>query len=107
MADTAVRRAVGLLRHRRLEAGAGLWIKPCSGVHTFGMSFPIDVIGLDKQMRIVKLWPELKPNRITAIYPRVRTVLELAAGTIASHNVSIGDQLTVEQVADRCEAFAN
>jgi uncharacterized membrane protein (UPF0127 family) len=96
VADTSLRRAIGLLRHKRLEQGAGLWIRPCSGVHTFGMSFAIDVIGLDKNMYVVRLWPGLRPNRMTAIYPSVRTVLELASGTISTSGISLGDQLILE-----------
>jgi hypothetical protein len=36
----------GLLGRRGLNAGEGLWIKPSFGVHTVGMRFPIDAIGL-------------------------------------------------------------
>jgi uncharacterized membrane protein (UPF0127 family) len=96
VADTSLRRAIGLLRHKRLEQGAGIWIRPCSGVHTFGMSFAIDVIGLDKNRCVVRLWPELRPNRMTAIYPSVRTVLEVASGTIAASGIALGDQLILE-----------
>ncbi len=96
VADTSLQRAIGLLRHKRLEQGAGIWIRPCSGVHTFGMSFAIDVIGLDKNMCVVRLWPTLRPNRMTAIYPSVRTVLEVASGTISTSGVALGDQLILE-----------
>ena len=96
VADTSLQRAVGLLRHKHLEQGAGIWIRPCSGVHTFGMSFAIDVIGLDKNMCVVRLWPKLRPNRMTAIYPSVRTVLEVASGAISASGVALGDQLILE-----------
>ena len=96
VADTSLRRIIGLLRHRSLAPGAGLWIRPCSGVHTFGMSFAIDVVGLDKGLRVVRLWPAVRPNRMTTLVPAVRSVLELASGTIAACNLTLGDELSLE-----------
>ncbi len=40
IADTSAKRRTGLLKRARLEAGEGLWISPCEGVHTFFMKFP-------------------------------------------------------------------
>ncbi len=56
VADTSWTRMRGLLGRAGLDAGAGLWIKPSSGVHMIGMKFAIDVIGLDKDRRVIKLW---------------------------------------------------
>lgn len=99
VADTSLRRAVGLLGCAHLQHEEGIWIKPSSGVHTIGMRFPIDVIGLDKQLRVVRLWPSLKPYRITAIVPSIRTVLELAAGRIVQSGLRLGDQLRIQESA--------
>jgi uncharacterized membrane protein (UPF0127 family) len=40
-------RLLGLARLDRAEAGAGLLIPRCAGVHTFGMRFPLDLVFLD------------------------------------------------------------
>jgi uncharacterized membrane protein (UPF0127 family) len=93
-ADTSITRLIGLLGKRTLCAGEGLWIKPSSGVHTFGMRFAIDVVGLDRDMRVVKLWSRVKPQRITCISTRVRSVLELAAGEIEARSLQIGTLLS-------------
>ncbi|WP_156785179.1 DUF192 domain-containing protein [Terriglobus roseus] len=97
VADTSVSRAVGLLGRSHLQREEGIWIKPSSGVHTIGMRFPIDVVGLDAQLRVVRLWPSLKPYRLTAIVPSVRTVLELAAGRIVESGLQLGDQLRIQE----------
>jgi uncharacterized protein len=47
VASRRVDRAVGLLRRSHLDAGEGLWITPCHGVHTWFMRFTIDVLALD------------------------------------------------------------
>jgi uncharacterized membrane protein (UPF0127 family) len=95
VADSSFRRMKGLLGRKGLAAGGGLWIRPSSGVHTLFMSFPIDVVGLDKQYRVVHLWPVLRPWRITRVSLTVRTVLELPAGTILATGLHVGECLTI------------
>lgn len=92
-ADTSIRRLVGLLGRSTLNAGEGIWIQPSSGVHTFGMRFTIDVVGLDREMRIVKLWPQVKPHRATSVSIKISSVLELAAGEIEARALRIGQKL--------------
>lgn len=96
VADTSMTRMFGLLGKSGLDAGEGLWIKPSSGVHTVFMRFSIDVIGLDKEMKVVKLWPDLVPYRLTSVSTRVRSVIELPAGQIAATGVQLGDRLLVQ-----------
>lgn len=93
-ADTAFRRLVGLLGHSSLPTGGGLWLEPSSGIHTFGMRFAIDAIGLNKHLTIVRVWSNLEPNRITSIDLKVRTVVELPAGLIQEHNLLVGHTLS-------------
>lgn len=94
-ANTSLTRLWGLLGRRGVEAGGGLWIMPSSGVHTMGMRFPIDVVGLDKHMRVVKVWHELVPYRVTSVSVKMRSVIELAAGQIRKSSIQIGDLLEV------------
>lgn len=91
VADTSLTRFWGLLGRRGLKPGAGLWIKPSSGVHTLGMMFTIDVIGLDKDKRVVKLWPRLVPFRVTSVNMKIKSVVELPAGQIEASQVKLGD----------------
>ncbi len=98
LADTSMTRMVGLLRRQGLGAGEGLWIRPSSGVHTFGMRFSIDVVGLDKELRIVKLWRCLRPFRITSVSLRLKSVIELPCGVITQSRMEVGDQLQVSPV---------
>jgi uncharacterized protein len=52
-ADTFITRWFGLHGKKGLEPGCGLLIRPSSGFHTMGKMFPIDVVGLFKEMRVV------------------------------------------------------
>ena len=89
-AHTSLTRLVGLLGRNTLNTGEGIWIQPSSGVHTFGMRFPIDVVGLDRNMRVVKLWSHVKPQRMTSISRQVSSVLELADGQIEARSLQVG-----------------
>jgi len=99
LADTSSKRMFGLLGRRGLDAGAGLWIKPSSGVHTFGMAFGIDVVGLDRDLKIIKLWRCLPPFRVTSISLKLRSVIELPCGAISQSQMQIGDQLQILSAA--------
>ena len=91
-ADTSAKRRTGLLKHSSLPPGEGLWIVPCEGVHTFGMKFPIDVVYLNKQRRIINVRPVMKKRGISFCL-RAHSVLELPAGTLADTGTGVGDQL--------------
>src|SRR5436190_23684555 len=93
VADTGLRRLIGLLGRRALNADDGVWIVPCNSVHTFGMLFRFDLLLIDKNYRVVGLRERLCPFWMTWPNFRAKTVLELAAGTIARSGTEIGDQL--------------
>lgn len=63
------------------------------GIHTFGMTYPIDVLILDEYHSVVALKHSLRPNKIFFWNPRYQTVLELPAGTVKKTKTNIGDQL--------------
>ena len=98
VADNAWTRLVGLLRDKELKAGDGLWITPCNSIHSFAMKFVFDAIFLDSSHKVVRLYAEMKPWRISSVILSARSVLELPPGTIARSGTQIGDQfeMTVE-----------
>ncbi|MDE1155950.1 MAG: DUF192 domain-containing protein [Acidobacteriaceae bacterium] len=110
MADSSWRRAKGLLGRPALDRCTGLWITPSSGIHTVGMRFPIDVIGLDAQGKVIRLWKSIPPQRATALVLRMRSALELSAGSIEQTGIQTGDVLFLEDddqganefLCDRC-----
>jgi uncharacterized membrane protein (UPF0127 family) len=97
-ANTMRLRLVGLLGMRHLEPETGLLIKPSSGVHTFGMRFPIDIVSLDRNNRVLGAWENIGPWRIRGLSLRTRSVLELPSGRIKECLIEAGDQLSVKPV---------
>ena len=73
--------------------GQALWIKPSDGIHTIGMSFPIDAAYLDSEGRVIRLYHQLKPYRIAAIVLKARSVLELPPGALVQTGTVVGDLL--------------
>jgi uncharacterized membrane protein (UPF0127 family) len=93
VADTPQSRRIGLLRHKNLEPGEGLWIYPTQAIHTFGMRFPIDVVFLDRGLRVKRVYHGLRPFRLTSFVWGARSVLELPSGSLAGTGTVVGDEL--------------
>ena len=96
VARTPLARLRGLLGRPPLEAGEGLLIEPCNGVHMFLMRYAIDVAFLDRQWRVVEVRRGLRPWRVVPWVRRTHAVLELGAGTLDRAGVQAGDVLVSE-----------
>jgi len=93
LADTSMRRLVGLLGKRFLAKGTGLYIVPSQAIHTVGMTFPIDVVFIDKKYSVVGVRKAVRPFRLTRVFWKALGVLELPVGTISETKTAVGDQL--------------
>ncbi len=100
IAETGWARLKGLIGRsvQDFPQGRGLWISPSQGIHTIGMSFPIDVAYLDSKGRIIKLYHRLAPFRVAGLKLRAQGVLELPAGALARTRTEVGDTLEMRAV---------
>lgn len=87
-------RKQGLLGRDRLEAGTALVIAPSQGVHTFGMRFPIDIVGVSRDGTVVKCRSEVGPRRLVFAFSAF-AMLEVASGVGSEAGLEVGDRLTV------------
>lgn len=87
IADSPMSRAKGLLGRRGIEDGEGLLIRPCSSIHTFFMNFPIDVLFLTRDGRVLKAAMGLRPWRLSGCWFGCYMVLELKEGVIEKTEV--------------------
>lgn len=94
-ADTQFARLKGLLGRVKLRSDEGLWTVPSQGIHTICMLFPIDLIYLDSENRVVHLIEDLGTFRITRIRRDSHSVLQLRTRTIYSSNTQVGDELLI------------
>ena len=97
VADTHWSRLRGLLgvSAHHFSNGCGLWIRPCRGVHTLAMGFPIDVVYLDRAGTVVHLEHNLQPWRFSPIRMQAASVLELPSHTLARTETALGDRIEI------------
>ncbi|HEX5939275.1 MAG TPA: DUF192 domain-containing protein [Dehalococcoidia bacterium] len=93
VAGNPLSRFLGLMGRSRLEPDCALVIRPCSSIHTFFMRFPIDVVFIDLDSRVVKIAENVKPWRIMLGGKGAHAVVELAGGVLAGTAITVGDQL--------------
>jgi len=88
----------GLLGRSALPDHHALVLAPCNAVHTVGMQFPIDVLFVSGDGRVVKVVERLAAWRIAGAI-RASVTVELAAGMVRRTRVSVGDRLVIQRAA--------
>ncbi len=78
----------------RVQPDEGLWFDRCWAVHTMFVRVPLDVIWLDKNLRVVEISINVRPWRMAVTCPKAYSVLELGSG--ATRDVLVGDRLSFE-----------
>ena len=93
IAHTFFERLRGLIGSCPLHDGEGLLIPSCQGIHSFGMSFPIDVLYLDSSGLVISAMHSMRPNRFGKVLFSAASVLELPSGTLLRTGTAVGDHL--------------
>ncbi len=88
----------GLIGTAPLQPGEGLWITPTNGIHMWFMSYAIDVVYLDRGLRILALTENMVPWRTGRLVKGGHSVLELPVGTIAATSTHMGDVVQLQNV---------
>ena len=94
-AGTPWARLRGLLGTWRIRPGEGVWVVPSQGVHTIGIPYPIDLVYLDAEGRVIHLTEHLRAFRVGPIRLKCASVLEMAPHTIYSSQTRVGDRLLI------------
>ena len=93
--ESALGRMRGLLGREGLEPGAGMIIDRAGSVHMFFMRFPIDVVFLDRNRKVVRIVSGLRPWRVAGARKAV-AALELPVGAAGEAGLEEGDVLVLE-----------
>jgi uncharacterized protein len=94
-ADTVWSRLRGFIGRFRLRSDEGIWVVPSRGVHTLGLFFPLDLIYLDENHRVIHLVEYFPSFRIGPLKTQAESVLELPTHTIYPSHTQVGDQLVI------------
>ena len=87
-------RAIGLIGTKKFQ-DRGLFFPNERWPHTFFMSIPIDIVYVDKKMKIVRIDNNLKPWRIGLPVLTAWALIELPAGLAKAKQLTLGDELYV------------
>lgn len=94
LVDSWVGRLRGYLGRDRPRKGQGILLFPCKAVHTFGMGFPVDVIFLDHEGRVLEVAANLSPGTHSGPIKEAHYVLEVPPGTVEDTQTRVGDEMT-------------
>ena len=99
VADRTLSRLRGLMGRRGLAPGEGLLLKPTPSIHTCFMRFPIDVVFLDAELRVIGIRADLRPWRLAG-RRHTRAVLELRGGEARRLGLELGSVLELAGAED-------
>ena len=83
----------GLLGRASLAEGHALFISPADSIHMFFMRFAIDLIFVDRDLKVVKIVRRVRPWQLAFGGRNAHSVFELATGWLPEDAVELGDVL--------------
>ncbi len=95
LADSFLKRFKGLMFRKSMPSDYALLLSPCNAIHTFSMRFPIDVVYLDRDSRVVYIEKSMLPNKIGKTIKAAVKVLELNSGVAEELGIKMGDTLEI------------
>jgi uncharacterized membrane protein (UPF0127 family) len=92
VAKSFLERLKGLMFRRNMDRDEALIFYSAESIHMFFMRFPIDIVFLDKSMRVIKIRSQLKPWRMASCFSSSVTI-ELPANKAKDTHTEVGDIL--------------
>lgn len=97
-ADGWTARLVGFLARSAIAPDEGLWFERCGAIHTLGMRTALDVVFLDRALRVVRCEAGVRPQRLYVGARRAHVVAEFGPGFLEANPLEPGDELALEPV---------
>jgi uncharacterized membrane protein (UPF0127 family) len=97
LAEKVLERMQGLLFRKPLKSDEAVLIRPCSSIHTIGMSYPLDIVFIDTQGIVLKAIENLRPMRM-AFAMNAYATIEFYTGEIERLAIKSGDTLSWKPV---------
>ncbi len=94
-ASTFFSRFLGLMFRKSIGKDEALIFYRAVSIHTCFMRFPIDIIFLDRNMKVKRLVEGMRPWR-TIICLGACVTIELIQGKIAQSKTSLGDKVEIQ-----------
>ncbi|MBU9711588.1 DUF192 domain-containing protein [Evansella tamaricis] len=94
--DSFSSRFKGLMFRKIPLENEGIWIIPCNSIHMFFMFISIDVVFINKDLKIIKVFPNVQPWTIIPPVKGAHSALELPIGTIEKFELKPCDQVCLQ-----------
>lgn len=98
LAEDFFSRLRGLLLTDPLSPGEGLYLKPCSQIHMFGMGYALDAVFISKDGTVVGVVENIRPGQVSPTFLKADGCLELPVGTISGTSTRVGDRIAYSVV---------
>lgn len=76
---------LGLMFKKNIDYG--ILLKNCNSVHTFFCHINLDIIMLDKDLNIIKIYKNISKNKIIWPIKKVKHILEIPTGIVNLENL--------------------
>lgn len=94
---TFTQRFIGLLNKKYLNPDEGIILTPCQSIHTICMKFPIDIIFIDKNNIIVKIYKNTLPYTFFCFSLSAKYCLEVHANSNVTSDM-VGDLIQISVI---------
>ena len=81
----------------------GLLLIPCHEIHMFWMKFPLDLVYLSSEGRILTTVANLAPGKLGPKIKETMAVLELPVGTVARYGLKNDESLEIKNISEKVE----
>ena len=95
VADSFFSRLIGLMFKESIGQDEALIFYNATSIHTFFMRFPIDIVFLDKNKRIIRICRALAPWKMV-FCPKAYITIEFPADQASKNTLKMGDFLYIE-----------
>ena len=93
---TLIKKGFGLTILNNFKDFDGLLFENCKIIHSFFMTFSFDAIFLDADFRVIGLYSDFKPFRVSRYFKKAKYVLELPKDSIKKFEINIRDRFEVK-----------
>ena len=94
---SSLRQAIGLMFSKQKNVIFEFKKEKKELIHMFFVFYPIDLVFLNKNKKVVELKPNLKPFRTYKPKNKAKYVLELKKNTIRSNKIKVNDNISFEK----------
>ena len=94
---TLIKKAFGLTILNNFKDFDGLFLENCRIIHSFFMHFSFDAVFLDADFKVIGLYSDFKPFRVSKYFKHGKYVLELPKGSIKKFEINIRDKFEISE----------